>query len=49
MVGGILMKKKVYRPPDLSDQEKVDAWIDGIIANVKKRQNEYNKNNEELL
>jgi hypothetical protein len=45
-VGGMLMEKKVYKPPDFSDQEKVDAWIDELIANVKKKQNEHD---EELL
>jgi hypothetical protein len=45
-VGGMLMEKKMYKPPDFSDQEKVDAWIDGLIANVKKKQNEHD---EELL
>ncbi len=40
------MEKKVYKTPDFSDQEKVDAWIDELIANVKKKQNEYD---EELL
>jgi hypothetical protein len=44
--GGMLMEKKVYTPPDFSDQEKVDAWIDELIANVKKKQNEHD---EELL
>jgi hypothetical protein len=26
------MKKMVYKPPDFSDQEDVDAWIEALLT-----------------